>query len=191
MSTPRTKSIVTITVLLIVLALVSLASNLTTQLRIGMPARQPGALTGNNGSNFQGNNNGGNSQRNNNTGGNFQGGNGNFQRRTGTAGFNLFSIYRTVGINGLAIGYLGLGFAGLSIMLVLVSAFGVWKQKRWGLNLAVVMAIIFLIGAVPSLFSLGGRFINWSRFVTDVLSVAASLTILFLGILPSVRDSVK
>jgi uncharacterized membrane protein (DUF2068 family) len=74
---------------------------------------------------------------------------------------------------------------------VMLCAFGVWKQKRWALNLAMVMALIFLIGAAPGLFSMGGRNINWLRTSINALNTAASLVILFLGILPSVRDSVK
>jgi hypothetical protein len=191
MGSARPKPILIIAILLIVLALVSTTSTLTS--RLGF-ARRP-AGTAAQGGNFQGggnnNNGGGNFQGggNNNGGGNFQGGGGNFAGRGG--GFNAFSLFRTVGINGLYITYISLGFTILGIILALLSAFGVWKQKRWALNLAMLVALVFLIGAAPGLFTLGGRNINLVRITTTILSVVASVPILVYGILPSVRDTVS
>jgi hypothetical protein len=183
MLTAKPKPILIIAGLLVVLALLSGTSALTS--RTGFTrVRQPGALNGNNtqGGNFQGGNNG-----------NFQGGNGNngnFQTRGG-GGFNAFTIFRTAGINPQVIGYITLGFTILGILLALLSAYGVWKQKRWGLNLAMVLALLFLVAAVPGLFSLGGRNINWLRTSITILNIVASAPILVLGILPSVRDFVS
>jgi len=89
------------------------------------------------------------------------------------------------------IGYITQGLAILGILLALLSAFGVWKQKRWGLNLGMLIAILFLLAAAPALFSLGGRNINWLRTTTNILTVAASLPILVYGISPSVHDFVS
>jgi hypothetical protein len=186
MSTARPKSLTTIAVLLIVLAVASLISTLSTSLLAG--AGPQGAFTGNRtqGGNFQ-------PGQNNNAqgGGNFTQGNGNFQGRGNTGGFNLFSITRSLGLNPQIIRYVNIGIALIGLALLLASAYGVWKQKRWALNLAMVLALVFLIGALPGLFSIGGRFINWLRIVTDVVNIAASAPILAMGILPSVRDFVS
>ncbi|MCX6068296.1 MAG: hypothetical protein NT121_21540 [Chloroflexi bacterium] len=182
MSTARPKSIMIIVALLVVLALISTTSSLTSRLGFTR-TRQPGTFTNNNGGNFQnGNNDGGT--------GNNQGGTG---TRTiqGRSGFNAFSIFRTLGINGQIIGYVSIGFTVVGIILALLSAFGVWKQKKWGLNLGMVIALIFLVGALSTLFALGGRNINWLRTSLNILSLVASTPILAMGILPSVRDSVK
>lgn len=189
----KPKPILIIASLLIVLALLSGTSALTS--RIGFArTRQPGAFNSNNaqGGNFQGNNGnnapGGNFQGGN--GGNFQGGNtpgGNFQGRGG-GGFNAFTIFRTAGINPQVFGYISIGVTILGILLALLSAYGVWKQKRWGVNLGMVIALLFLLGAMPGLFALGGRNVNILRTSLTVLSLLASVPILVLSILPSVRD---
>jgi hypothetical protein len=180
MSSTKPKSILIIAGLLILLALLSGTSALTN--RIGFTqARQPGAFNSNTapGGNFQGGD-----------GGNFQGGNGNngnFQGR-GTGNNAFGSIFRILGPSFI---YINIGFMIVGILLALLSAYGVWKQKRWGLNLGMVIALLFLIGALPGLFSLGGRNINWIRTSITILSLIASAPILVLGILPSVRDTVS
>lgn len=180
MSTTRSKSIVFIVIALVVLALISTTSTLTNRIALTR-TRQPGAA-----GNFQGGtNNGGNFQNNNNN----NGGGGNFQGRGG--GFNAFTLFRTAGINPQVIGYFTTGITILGIVLALLSAYGVWKQKRWGLNLGMVIALLFLVGALPGLFTLGGRNINWLRTSLNILSLVASVPVLVLGILPSVRDEVK
>jgi hypothetical protein len=70
----------------------------------------------------------------------------------------------------------------------------VWKQKRWALNLAIVLAILFLLGALPGFFTFGGRFFSFLTVLTssaNILKGLATLPIIVLGILPSVRDSVS
>ncbi len=196
MLTAKPKQIMIITVLLVVLALVSITSVATS--RLGFTRRTGGAnIQGGNtqgggttgGGNFQGG--GTDTGGGTNGGGNFQGsgnaGGGNFAGRGG-GGFNAFSLVRNFGINPQYIIYISLGFTILGIVLALLSAFGVWKQKRWGLNLAMLMALIFLVGAVPGLFTLGGRNLNWLRISTTILNVVASTPVLVYGILPSVRD---
>ena len=184
----KPKPILIVTILLVVLAVLSTTSIVTGRIGFARPAGFA------NGTNFQRNGgNGGNFQFNNGTGGAGNGnfpinnGNRNFQRR---GGFNTFSILRSLGLNGSAILYINLGIGILGILLVLLSAYGVWRQKSWGLNLAMVMALLFLIGAAPTLFSLGAR-INWLRLSISILTLVASIPILVYGILPSVRDMVS
>ena len=185
----KPKPILIVTILLLVLAVLSTASIVTSRIGFARPAGFA------NGTNFQRNGgNGGNFQFNNGTGGAGNGnfpvnnGNGNFQRRSG---FNTFSILRSLGLNGQAVIYINLGIGILGILLVLLSAYGVWRQKSWGLNLAMVMALLFLIGAAPTLFSLGARNFNWLRTSISILTLVASVPILVYGVLPSVRDTVS
>lgn len=179
MTNARPKSILLISSLLIVLAALSLISLVTSQIsRARFPGDPPG--------NFPAE---GNFQRPNNNGGNFQGGDGNFQPRNG-GGFNPFGTARSLGIGGQVFGYIGTGFSILMIVGALASAYGVWKQKRWALNLAIVVGILLLVGALPGLF-FGGRIFNFWRTAQNMVTLAASVVIAFTAILPSVRDSVS
>jgi len=103
-------------------------------------------------------------------------------------GFNLFGVVRTLGLGAQTIWVLTLGFAALELALLLLSAYGVWKLKHWGLNLAMLVVVFVLIGAMPGLFA-GGRLFNLWRFAANLLNVSAAVGILALGILPSVRDT--
>ncbi len=169
----RPKTILVIMVMLLVLALVSATSLITTRIGFGVPNRLPGAFPGG-AESFQGDNNGA--------------AGGNFQNRRSPTGFNLFSITRSLGLSPQLLIYVNIGLPLLGIALLLTSLYGIWKQKIWGLNLATLLGLIFLAGALPGLFSLGGRSINWLRIVTPILSAAATLPILLLSFLPSVRD---
>jgi hypothetical protein len=186
MFTSRPKPILIVTILLVVLALLSATSILSG--RLGAANRQPGAFTAN-----------GTAGSANGTGGNFQGGTGTGFAANGTGGgtfqgrgggTNAFSLLRTTGLNFQVIGYITLGITILGIALALLSAYGIWKQKRWGLNLGMVIAILFLLGALPGLFSLGGRNINWLRDSITILTLVVTAPIVVFGILPSTRDSV-
>jgi hypothetical protein len=187
---------VIIVVALGVIALLSTIGLLTTSFGLGRPAfnrgNQPGnAQSGNFQSegNFQGGNN--NPRPGN---GNFQPGDGNFQRRGGLGIFSLLGAARGLGINFQYIRYVSLAIGIIGIVLTIVAAVFVWKQKRWALNLAIVLAILFLLGALPGFFSFGGRFfsiINVLTSSTNILKGLATLPIIVLGILPSVRDSVS
>jgi hypothetical protein len=197
MATTRTKSLTTIAILLIVLAVLSITSAVTMRIGFagGRPQRDPNGNTAP-GGNFQGGNGGGggNFQGGNGGGGGFQGGNGgggNFQGRAGSGGFNLFGATRSLGISPQVFGYINIGIMVIGILLLLLCAYGVWKQKRWALNLAIVVALLFLLGALPGLFFGGGRFFNVLRTAITILDVVASVAIIVMGILPSVRDSVS
>lgn len=189
--TSRPKTIYTIIVLLVIMALVSGTLLATTRNVFSGANRRQGAAQGNanNNGNFQGNNGGtqGGGTGNNN-GGNGTGNNSNFQRRGNAGIFNLFSITRSLGLNFQVIQYVSLGLQVLGILLLLLSAYGVWKQQKWGLNLGMLMAFVVLLGALPTLFSLGGRTINWLRTGLNLTSLVASLPVLALSLLPSVRD---
>jgi hypothetical protein len=179
---PRSRNLTIIAVLLGVIGLLSLISLLTSGIRIGQPAIpqgvQPGTMVPR--GDFQPGD------------GNFQPGNGNFQQRGSPGGlFSLFGAAGSLGINFQSLRYVSMGFAIIGIILTLVAAYFVWKQKRWALNLAIVLAILFLLGTLPGLFSLGGRFISWLPTSLNVLKALASIPIIVLGILPSVRDSVR
>jgi len=188
MQSARPKTLVTITILLIILALGSLTTPLMSAFR-AIPANgQPGNPPG------------GNFQRNNDNQGNnpnFQG-EGHFQPRNGnspqrSSGLTLFSLARTLGLGGQVMIYINYGIAALGLGLSLLAAFWVWKGKKAGLNLAMVLAIFFLLGSVGGVFA-GLRMMNATtiiRYAINLYNVGASLVILTLGILPSVRDEVS
>ena len=186
----KPKTLVIIFASLVVLALLSLVSLFTSApfLMMGRPGQmntargnngRPGALPPANGSSQQGNGQG--FQRGNGNDGNFQG-------RNGFSGFNLFRLTRSFGLDPRVMMYVGPGMSVLGIILLVLSIFGIWKLKKWGLNLGMFMGLFFLIGALPGLFSFGARNINWLRSGINLLGFAASLPVLFLGFLPSVRD---
>jgi hypothetical protein len=220
MSTPRTNTLIAVVVLLALLALVSGASALTNVSGLiraqqfaasgTFPGGNGGNFRGGNGGNFQGGN-GGNFQGDNGgnlpggNGGNFQGGNGgnfpggnggNFQGGTGRAqgrGGALFTtngIFRALGLNFQSIGYINLGIAVLGIILLLVCAFGVWSQKRWALNLTVVVTAVYLLGALGSLFFGAGRS-DMVRTGLDLLSFGGMIALLILAFWPSTRSAVS
>jgi hypothetical protein len=193
MDTTRTKSLTTIAILLVVLAVLSITSAVTARIGFGR-GRFQGNFDGNGaqGGNFQ---RGVNPQNGNGGGGNFQGGGGgNFQGGNGGGfrggGGGAFGILRNLGLGGAAFLYINIGITVIGILLALLCAYGVWKQKRWGLNLGIVVALLFLLGALPGLFFGGARF-NLLGTIMSILNIGASAAIIVMGILPSVRDSVS
>jgi len=177
---PRSRNLTIIAVLLGVIGLLSLISLLTSGVRIGQPALPQGVQPGNMVPR-----------------GDFQPGEGNlpqgnFQQRGAPGGlFSLFGAARSLGIEFQYLRYVSIALGIIGIALTVVAAIFVWKQKRWALNLAIVLAILFLLGALPGLFSLGGRFVDWLPTSLNALKALASIPIIVLGILPSVRDSVR
>jgi hypothetical protein len=141
----------------------------------------------------------------------FQGGTGHgggsspFVQRVGPGGPQTFGssegmvtrgggvLFRLLGALGPALPIVsGLWFAVL-LGLTLLAAWFIWrKQKRWALNLAIVLAIFVLLGALPAAF-MGGRalMIGWLGYAQTglgMLKVLACLPIIVLGMLPSTRD---
>lgn len=186
---PRSRNLIIIAVLLGVIGLLSVISLLASGVRIGQPALPQGVQPGNRvprGDVQPGEGNLPQGQRN------FQPGGGNFQQR-GAPGslFSLFGAARSLGVNFQYLRYVSTALGFIGIVLTVVAAIFVWKQKRWALNLAIVLAVLFLLGSLPGLFSLGGRFISWLPASLNIIKALASIPIIVLGILPSVRDSVR
>jgi hypothetical protein len=179
---PRSRNLAIIAILLGLIALISAISLLTSGVRIGQPAFPQGVQPGNMvpRGDFQPGQ------------GNFQPGDGNFQQRGAPGGlFSLFGSARSLGINFQSLRYVSMAIGIIGSALTVIAAIFVWKQKRWALNLAIVLAILFLLGSLPGLFSLGGRFISWLPTSLNVLKSLAAIPVIVLGILPSVRDTVR
>jgi len=195
MSTTRNKSILTVFILLIVLAVLSATSAVTQFGGFGR-ARPQGSFNGGaaDGTTQGGGAGGGGFQGGGAGGGGFQGGGaGGFGGRGGGGGgaFNLFGATRSLGISPVVIIYFNLAVTVIGILLALWAAYGVWKQKRWALNLAMVLGILFLLGALPGVFALfsgGGRF-NLLRTSIPIVDLVAGAVIVVMGILPSMRDN--
>ena len=194
MATTRSKSLVAIVILLVVLAVLSATSLAVTQLGLAAGgfrgARGAGCPAS--GTPVPGGSTQGNSASAGGTGGNFQGGN--FPGRGGGGGFfsffSLAGIFRALGIDFQYMGIANISVPAVGILLLLVSALGVWMQKRWALYLAIVVGILFLLSAVPGLFFGAGRF-TLVRTGLNVLNAACAIAVLVLGFLPSSRKSVS
>jgi hypothetical protein len=190
MQTSLPKSLLTITTLLIILALVSLATPFLSGFGMNPAGRQPGNMP--QGSNFRPEN--ANPPQNGEfQGGARQSGSGIFPQRSDSGAFNLFSLNRAFGLSGQAMIYINYGLGVIGAGLAALAAFRVWKKKKSGLNLALVLAIVSLLGALPGIFS-GLRILDASaitRYVLSMVSVGSALLILAIGILPSVRDEVE
>ncbi len=187
MQTSYPKSILTIIILLVVLSIVSLAMPFLSGLRMIPAGRLPGNMP--QADNFRPEN------ANPPQGGGFQGGRSgnNLLQRPNSGAFNLFSLTRALGLGGQAMIYINYGISGIGAGLAALAAFWVWKKKKAGLNLALVLAIIFLLGALPGVFS-GLRFMDTIaiiRYTLNLLSAGASLVILAMAILPSAREEVE
>lgn len=202
MPTARSNSLIAIVIVLVVMALLS-----GTSLVVGSlggaggfrPGRGPGA--GAIGTPAPGGAQGGSASAGAGggaAGGNFQGGNGgNFTGRGagGGGGFLSFltlpGIFRALGIDFQYMGPANVGVPGLGIVFLLVSALGLWMQKRWALYLTIVVGIAFLIAALPGLLSLGfGRFSLLRTGMTAVNAIGA-IAVVVMGFLPSTRKSVS
>ena len=213
MPTARSNSLITIVIVLVVMALLSGASLVVGSLgaagaggfrqgrgpggfAAGTPA--PGSTQGGSASAGAG---GGSAASagagGGGTGGNFQGGNGgNFTGRGGGGGgflsfLTLPGIFRALGIDFQYMGPANVGVPGLGIVFLLISALGLWMQKRWALYLTIVVGIVFLIAALPGVLSLGfGRFSLLRTGMTAVNAIGA-LAVVIMSLLPSTRKSVS
>jgi hypothetical protein len=164
MNTSHSKTLTVITILLLALALITSSSFLLT-------GRLPGNV---------------NRQFNS---GNFQPASRNFSGRS-PGSFSPFALMRTLGLGGQVFRYISIGISVIAIGLLLISAYGVWKQRRWSLNLGIVLAILFLLGSLPGLFS-GGSFFNLTRALINYGRMGASIAIIVMGVLPSVREVIS
>jgi amino acid transporter len=133
---------------------------------------QPGYMPGN-GSNRQGS---GNFNPNNPD---FQG-NPNFQNFQERTGFNpgLTSLFRTV-MTGLNLAVLVLG---------LLAAFGLWKQKKWAAILAIILSVVLILMNFTSITSMM-RFFSWLIFGEILVKVGLALAVIVLLLLPAARKA--
>jgi len=117
---------------------------------------------------------------------------GGFAGRSGSTSV-LGSLFR-LGINPRWMVWIGLGISVLFLVGLLFSANAALHGRKWGLNLATLLAILSLVTSIPSLMALPSLFqrgFNLSFMLTPVLSltnVIAAAVILILAILPSFRD---
>lgn len=187
MQTTQPKSLLTIVILLTLLALVSLATPFLSGFGVNPAGRLPGNMP-----------QGGNSRPENTNppqdggfqGGQRQPGNGNFSQRPNGGAFDALGLTRALGLGGQAMRYITYGAAVIGAGLAGLAASWVWKKKKAGLNLALALAIVFLLGALPGVFS-GPRLMDAAallRYALTLLSAGASLVILVMSILPSTRE---
>jgi hypothetical protein len=183
MQNSKPKTITTIVILLAILAVCSVISPFMNTTRI-LPGGDP-----------QGNSKFGNNAGSFRPGNDPQTGNGlmpgqdqTLRQPPSASGFSPFMLMRFLGGQGILV--VNIGVAILSAVLCALAAAWVWKQKRRGLNLALVLAILFLLGTLPGLF-MGMRlpgFAGGFRYVITLLEAGSALAVLILSILPSVRD---
>jgi hypothetical protein len=97
-----------------------------------------------------------------------------FQGRTGTT-FGLFRIlsFATTGVNIVA------------LVLGLLAAFGLWKQKKWGAVLAIIVAVLILLTSFSGLL----RFFSLLIFGEALLKVLLALAVIVLLLLPAARKA--
>ncbi len=187
MQTSTPKSLLIMTILLILLTLISLATPVLSGLSAG---RLPGMML--QVGKFPPEN------ANPPSDGGFQGrqpqpGSENFLQRSDGNAFHPFQATRAPGLGGQAMIYINYGVGVIGAGLAGLAAFWVWRKKKSGLNLALVLAILFLLGALPGIF-LGLRMMGAAailRYALHLLSAGISLVILVMGIMPSVRDEVE
>jgi len=211
MPAARSKSLIAIVILLVLLVLVSGAALVFSPLGFGgggFPGRgaggfaggtRAGGLQGSSASagSSQGGSTSAGSLPGGGNGGGFQGGNGgNFQGRGGAAGGGFLSfltlggIFRLLGIDFQYMGAANLGVPIFGILLALIAALGLWMQKRWALYLAVLVGILFLLGAFPGLLTGFVRF-SLTRTGMAALNALFALGVIVLACLPSTRKSLS
>jgi len=136
----------------------------------GFNGQQPGDLPGNGTDQFPGNfdpNNPTTQQDNPN----FQG----FQGRRAGGFSGLFGVLRGVMV-GLNIVALALG---------MVAAIGLWKQKKWGAVLAIILAALLLLTSFSGLL----RFFSLLVFGEALFKVVLALAVIILLLLPAARKA--
>lgn len=190
MQTSTPKSLLIITILLILLTLISLATPVLGGLGMNPAGRLPGMMP--QVGKFPPEN------ANPPSDGGLQGrqpqpGSENFLQRSDSDAFNPFRVTRAFGLGGQAMIYINAAMGVIGAGLTGLAAFWVWRKKKSGLNLALVLAVLFLLGALPGIF-LGLRMMDAAailRYALHLLSAGISLVILVMGIMPSVRDEVE
>ena len=195
-ATPRPKTLTAIAILLATLALLGAIGFALSFRPIALLGAGPGQFStsrapGGAGPSLEGN-------PGQNAGGSgpvFQYGPGGPQRGFRSAGPG--GAVRTIGLMGPAFFILRNVLAVLGIALAAVAAWFVWRQKRWALNLGMVLAVLVLLGALPGLLFGGGvrfaaaDFMGWMGYAQtglNILKPLLALPVIVLSMLPSVRD---
>jgi len=98
----------------------------------------------------------------------------NFQGRVGAIS-GLFGIIRWVVI--------GLNLAAL--VLGILSAVGLWRQKKWAAILAIILSVVLLLVNIPGLL----RIFSPLLFGLNLLKVLLALAVIILLLLPAARNA--
>jgi hypothetical protein len=98
----------------------------------------------------------------------------NFQGRTG-GGNSLFRILNLVTT----------GFNIAAIVLGLLAAVGLWRQKKWAAVLAIILSCLILLTSFTGLL----RIFSWLTFGEALLKVLLSLAVIILLLLPASRKA--
>ncbi|HSB65117.1 MAG TPA: hypothetical protein VLD65_00980 [Anaerolineales bacterium] len=94
----------------------------------------------------------------------------------GVSGFaRLFRLIRPV--------ILGLDIA--MLILAGVAAFGIFKGKRWGMTLAIVLAVILILLTIPGLL----RIFSAVALIENLVRILLAVAIIILLLLPSARKA--
>jgi lysylphosphatidylglycerol synthetase-like protein (DUF2156 family) len=97
-----------------------------------------------------------------------------FQGRTGgTSGLFRIISFASTGLNIVA------------LVLGLLAAFGLWKQKKWGAVLAIIVAVLILLTSFSGLL----RFFSLLIFGEALLKVLLALAVIILLLLPAARKA--
>jgi hypothetical protein len=85
----------------------------------------------------------------------------------------LFSVLRIVAI----------AYDIILFITSLIAAYGLWKMKRWGMALAIILAVLALLAAAPSLL----RVFSLLLIAQALLRIAVAIAIIVLASLPISR----
>lgn len=181
MDTKRPAVVTIAAILLIVLSLFVASLGIASQFGLlgrGFGTRQFGSgqfrnriLTPQNGAPFNGFNNGFNNNQNS------QGTTPNFtpNQRFGTGFAQLLRLIRPVTI----------GLDVLVLVLSVVAAIGLFKSKRWGATLAIVLAVLLILLAIPGMLRIFSPLI----LVENILRILLAVAVVVLLLLPAARKS--
>jgi len=98
----------------------------------------------------------------------------NFQGRTGRTN-GLFQVIRLATT----------GFNIITLVLGLLVAVGLWKQKKWAAILAIILAGLMFLSSVTGLL----RIFSWVMFGEALLKVLLSVAVIVLLLLPAARKA--
>jgi hypothetical protein len=71
------------------------------------------------------------------------------------------------------------------VVLGVIAAIGLFKSKRWGAILAILLAVLLFLLAIPGLF----RIFSISLLIENLIRMLLAVAVIFLLLLPSARKS--